>query len=576
MNKDKKYGGQFRKLAKITKLPWMLLIVTCLVCTAHTALNLILPDVSSRLLSGDFTDATLKTMIWVLTVSAFVLALRQFLMELSRGQVTLAFRKSVFQKLLHLKSAYFDTHPSATLISRATMDTSMLSDFIVGALCYIPSLLYTFVASFVIIFSYDWRLVVLEAVLVPILFLITWLHGRLQFKWYDRIQTRLAGLSAFLAERLLNIPMMKLFVREEFEQQKGLDTVGELYTTQKKYMFRLAGIDFLVNFETVLQSVIVVVGGAALIHLGYIDLQEWIAFYIYSGGLIGSVQQLVDYWQRYKQMTGSAKRISEIAAEEEEGRGGGLEMPQENRDITFQNVSFAYADGPEVLKDINLTICANKKTVIIGRSGAGKTTMLYLLEQFFQPASGHILYGDTDISRYSCDSWRRGIGYVSQSAALFSGTIRENILYGIHRETTDAQIEAALKKAQLWEFVQSAPGGLDIPVGENGSKLSGGQRQRVAIARLFLQDPKIVLLDEATSSLDIEAIAAINECFDELAKDRTVIIVSHALRDCDRADTIVVLEDGRLDACGPREEIIAHNHIYQSLKSMREEGASNG
>lgn len=570
MKQKKANSSQFWGLLKITKIPWVMLAATCLACIIHTVLSLVLPDISSRLLSGEFTNENLKTMIWVLAVSAFVLALRQFLLEITRGQVTLSFRKSVFEKLLRLKTAYFDANPSATLISRATQDTTMLSDFLVGGLCYLPSLIYTFVASFVIIFSYDWRLVVLEAVLLPILFGITWLHGKLQFKWYNRMQGKLATLSAFLAERLLNIPMMKLFVREELEQQNGLNTVDELYKTQKKYMFRLSGVYFLVQFESVIQSIIVVVGGAAFIHLGYIDLQEWIAFYLYAGGLIGSVQQILDYWQRYKQMTGSAKRISEIAAEEEEPCGGTMEMPDENRDISFQNVSFAYGEGPEVLNGIDLTIRAGKKTVIIGRSGAGKTTMLYLLEQFFVPTSGRILYGDTDISQYARRSWRSGIGYVSQNPVLFTGTIRENVLYGIDRAVGEDELESALRKAQLWDFVCSCINGLDTQVGENGSKLSGGQRQRVVIARLFLKDPKIILLDEATSSLDPEAKAAINDCLDQLAKDRTIIIVSHELRDCDLADDIVVLDRGTLDACGKREEIVDKNAVYLSLKAAQE------
>lgn len=570
MKQKKANSSQFWGLLKITKIPWVMLAATCLACIIHTVLSLVLPDISSRLLSGEFTNENLKTMIWVLAVSAFVLALRQFLLEITRGQVTLSFRKSVFEKLLRLKTAYFDANPSATLISRATQDTTMLSDFLVGGLCYLPSLIYTFVASFVIIFSYDWRLVVLEAVLLPILFGITWLHGKLQFKWYNRMQGKLATLSAFLAERLLNIPMMKLFVREELEQQNGLNTVDELYKTQKKYMFRLSGVYFLVQFESVIQSIIVVVGGAAFIHLGYIDLQEWIAFYLYAGGLIGSVQQILDYWQRYKQMTGSAKRISEIAAEEEEPCGGTMEMPDENRDISFQNVSFAYGEGPEVLNGIDLTIRAGKKTVIIGRSGAGKTTMLYLLEQFFDPTSGRILYGDTDISQYARRSWRSGIGYVSQNPVLFTGTIRENVLYGIDRAVGEDELESALRKAQLWDFVCSCINGLDTQVGENGSKLSGGQRQRVVIARLFLKDPKIILLDEATSSLDPEAKAAINDCLDQLAKDRTIIIVSHELRDCDLADDIVVLDRGTLDACGKREEIVDKNAVYLSLKAAQE------
>lgn len=571
MKKNKDHGVHFLSLLQITKLPWALLIVTCLVSILQTVLNLLLPNISAQLLSGDFSDQALKTMVWVLTLNAFVLTLRQFFMEISKSKVTLSFRKAVLQKVLHLETRYFDEHPSGSLISRITLDTATLSDFIVGAFCYIPSLLYTLCGSFVIIFSYNWRLVVLEAILLPILFGITWLHGRLQFKWYNQIQTKLSVLSGFLAERLLNIPLMKLFVQEEFEERNGLNTVNELYGTQKKYMFRLMGVEFLVQFESVVQSIVVVVGGAVLIQQGHIDLQQWIAFYLYSGGLVGSVQQLLDYWQRYKQMTGSAKRITEIAAAKEEQSLGSAELPAQNQDIVLEDLSFAYSDGTLALNHISLTFPVNQKTAIVGRSGAGKTTLLYLLERFFEPSSGRILYGGTDISNYSYEDWRSSIGYVSQNAALFSGSIRDNVLYGIHRPVTDAELTAALEQAQILDFVRSSPDGLDTPVGENGSKLSGGQRQRVALARLFLSDPRIILLDEATSSLDAEARAAIHDCFDALAKDRTMIIVSHDLSDSDRADRIVVLDHGVLNAQGPRDEIQQNNPIYRALKNVQEQ-----
>lgn len=571
MKKNKDHGVHFLSLLQITKLPWALLIVTCLVSILQTVLNLLLPNISAQLLSGDFSDQALKTMVWVLTLNAFVLTLRQFFMEISKSKVTLSFRKAVLQKVLHLETRYFDEHPSGSLISRITLDTATLSDFIVGAFCYIPSLLYTLCGSFVIIFSYNWRLVVLEAILLPILFGITWLHGRLQFKWYNQIQTKLSVLSGFLAERLLNIPLMKLFVQEEFEERNGLNTVNELYGTQKKYMFRLMGVEFLVQFESVVQSIVVVGGGAVLIQQGHIDLQQWIAFYLYSGGLVGSVQQLLDYWQRYKQMTGSAKRITEIAAAKEEQSLGSAELPAQNQDIVLEDLSFAYSDGTLALNHISLTFPVNQKTAIVGRSGAGKTTLLYLLERFFEPSSGRILYGGTDISNYSYEDWRSSIGYVSQNAALFSGSIRDNVLYGIHRPVTDAELTAALEQAQILDFVRSSPDGLDTPVGENGSKLSGGQRQRVALARLFLSDPRIILLDEATSSLDAEARAAIHDCFDALAKDRTMIIVSHDLSDSDRADRIVVLDHGVLNAQGPRDEIQQNNPIYRALKNVQEQ-----
>ena len=552
--KDKKI--RFASLLRITRLPWVILILTMACCVLQTVLSLYLPNISSKLLAGEFTDENLKTMIWVLAINAFVLAGRQFLMELSRSRITLAFRKSVFGKLLRLKPVYYDRVPSDSMISRATLDTTMLSDFLVGFFCYLPSLLITFAGSLSVIYTYDWRLLLLELVVLPLIFLVTWLHGRVQFKWYAKMQGKLAELSAYLAGRLANYPLIKLFVMEENEFCRGAEAIDGLYRTQKQYGFRLCGVLFLVNMESAIQSVAVVVGGAWFISKGIITLQQWIAFYAYAGGIIGSVQQFLDYWERYKQMTGSAKRITELSAEPEEGKGGSEEAPKELRTITLKHVTFSYEADHPVLKDASCIFPAGKKIAVFGKSGAGKTTLLNLLERLYAPEEGHILYGDTDIETYSYDSWRGKLGYIFQNPTLFSGTIRENMLYGVKENVSDDKLRAALQKVSLLDYVDGTEKGLDTEVGEGGSRLSGGQRQRLAIAGIFLKNPRIILLDEFTSALDPEVRKAVADAIDELAKGRTLIMITHDDADGLNADMSLYLEDGKFSVL--RGEEAAH------------------
>lgn len=395
--------------------------------------------------------------------------------------------------------------------------------------------------------------------------LLTFVSGRLGFKWNNRIQIKLAELTGYLAEILANIPLLKVFVQEVKEDQKGQDNIEELYKTKVKYQFITAGLTAADELQGIVTNVVAIVGGAWLVTHEYITLEIWMAYYLYTGNLSRGITEMKLFWERTKAAQGAARRMSEIAMEQDETAGGNLDLTkQDGGDLCFEQVGFSYGDT-QVLRDMTFTIPANKVTAFVGKSGAGKSTVFGLLERFYDPDSGRITMGGESVDAYSLRSWRQAIGYVPQETQLLSGTIRSNITYGLERQVTEEEIIRAAKAANAYDFIMEQKNGFDTETGERGSKLSGGQCQRIAIARALLKDPKILLLDEVTSSLDAEAKAAVEEALERLKDGRTTIMIAHDLSTVRDADQIIVLDDRTVEAAGTHEELIQTSPVYQSL-----------
>ena len=249
--------------------------------------------------------------------------------------------------------------------------------------------------------------------------------------------------------------------------------------------------------------------------------------------------------------------------------GGGRTVPSQPGDLKFENVTFRY-DTDTVLKNVSFTLPAGKTTALVGPSGAGKSTIFGLLERFYDPESGRVTLGGVDAKEFHKSSWRQAIGYVPQSSPLFSGTIRSNMTYGLDRTFTDEELARAAKDANIYEFILSCDNVFDTDVGERGCKLSGGQRQRIAIARALLKDPQILLMDEATSSLDPEARSEVEKAMERLKEGRTTVIVAHEIRSIEDADQIVVLSGGEVNGIGSAGQLASNNALYRRLKDLQD------
>ena len=409
--------------------------------------------------------------------------------------------------------------------------------------------------------GYDWHLVAAELVIVPVIVLIGILKGRVDFSLNNGLQLKAAMLTGGISELLSNVPLIKVFVQEEKADKKSGQMVNDLYRTKMKITWIGNAFAAVSTVLEVAETLIVILFGIYLIRHDYITVSIWVAFYMYSTNLTGCVDSLMSVWDDLKTAQGAMKRISEIACEKEDAYDTGEKLTQMNDDIRIEHVRFQYEEK-NVLEDISFTIPKGKHTAIVGLSGAGKTTILNLLERFYEPQSGQICMGNQSIMDYSLRSWREKVGYVTQDAWVIEGTVRDNLLYALQEKISDEELLSRMKAIKMDALLKELPDGLDTLTGEGGNRLSGGQRQRICVARTLLAGPELLLLDEATSNLDALTEQSICEAVRHLHNEQTVVSVAHKLMTIEDADQIVVMANGKVDSIGTHEELMKNKGLY--------------
>ena len=562
----------FRALIRKTRLPYGRIILCVAASLLVAELNLLFPSYTEQIMAGDFSAGIIIATIAVLIGGAFADTLYQSLCMIVKGLISKRFRNTVWEKVVRLPVKYYSEDGTSEIISRVTEDTTKLSDFLTDDIAGLVSNIYTLVGTTVILFSYDWHLVLAEAVIIPLIIVMGIIKGRVDFKWNNILQARVAELTAGIAEILSNIPLIKTFVQEKKATEQSEKLTGDLYKTKMKMTWISNAFSSVSTLLTVAESLIVIFFGIYLIKGGIITVSVWVAFYLYSTNLSGSVDTMMTIWNDLKTAQGAMHRISELACEEEDPYDWGEPFEGHGEDISFRDVSFRYEDAP-VLDHLNFTVPHGKITAIVGMSGAGKSTVLNLLERFYTPTGGEITYGGRNITDYALRSWRRAVGYVAQDASLMDGTVRENLMYALDTPLSDDELMAKLREIGMESLPGELEEGLDTEVGEGGCNLSGGQRQRICIARLLLNPPEIILLDEVTSSLDACAEESADQALHTLLKDRTVIMVTHKIQTVQDADQIILLQDGHSAESGTYAELMEKNGLF---RAMREKQAKAG
>lgn len=315
---------------------------------------------------------------------------------------------------------------------------------------------------------------------------------------------------------------------------------------------------------------VVVMGyGGMRVATGALTAGELVAFILYLVQIVMPMGQFTQFFTQLQKAIGATERIIETLDAREEDHASGRELNSANQPIYVENVSFAYDGGETILENVSFTIAPGKVTAIVGPSGSGKTTMLSLLERYYQPNSGSIRLGEEQIHDFTLASWRSKIGYVSQESPLIAGTIRENICYGLGREISDDELRQAAAMAYADQFIEELPDGYETQVGERGVKLSGGQRQRIGIARALLRDPQILMLDEATSSLDSKSELVVQQALTNLMKGRTTLVIAHRLSTVVDADQILFLEKGKITGRGRHAELYETHALYREFATQQ-------
>ena len=479
-------------------------------------------------------------------------------------------RLALYSRMVRLPMTFFDKRRTGELISRITADVSLLQDTFSVTLAEFFRQIITLVAGVGFLLYNTPKLTLFMLGTFPVLVFIAMVFGKFIRKLSKKTQDELAAANVIVEETLQSISTVKSFVGEVYESArygKGLNNVVGVALRQAKY--RGAFISFII-FALFGGIVAVMWYGASLVGSGAMSVGELVSFVLYTTFIGGSIAGLGDIYGQVQKAIGSSERVLEILEEEPEFAGGDVALDFKGK-IDFKNIQFHYPTRPEVevLKGLSFHVNPGEKVALAGHSGAGKSTIIQLLLRFYEIQGGQILVDDKNITNWDLQALRGKVGMVPQEVLLFGGSIRENIAYA-KPDASEEEIILAAKKANAWQFISQFPEGLDTLVGERGVKLSGGQRQRVAIARAILKDPSILILDEATSSLDAESESLVQEALDELMKGRTTIIIAHRLATIRKVDRIYVLKDGEIIEEGNHQDLLKKDEgFYANLVRLQ-------
>ncbi|HGZ4249897.1 TPA: SAV1866 family putative multidrug efflux ABC transporter [Staphylococcus aureus] len=497
--------------------------------------------------------------------------IRQYLAQWTSNKILYDIRKKLYNHLQALSARFYANNQVGQVISRVINDVEQTKDFILTGLMNIWLDCITIIIALSIMFFLDVKLTLAALFIFPFYILTVYVFfGRLRKLTRERSQA-LAEVQGFLHERVQGISVVKSFAIEDNEA-KNFDKKNTNFLTRALKHTRWNAYSFAaINTVTDIGPIIVIGVGAYLAISGSITVGTLAAFVGYLELLFGPLRRLVASFTTLTQSFASMDRVFQLIDEDYDIKNGVGAQPIEIKQgrIDIDHVSFQYNDNEApILKDINLSIEKGETVAFVGMSGGGKSTLINLIPRFYDVTSGQILIDGHNIKDFLTGSLRNQIGLVQQDNILFSDTVKENILLGRPTATDEEVIEAA-KMANAHDFIMNLPQGYDTEVGERGVKLSGGQKQRLSIARIFLNNPPILILDEATSALDLESESIIQEALDVLSKDRTTLIVAHRLSTITHADKIVVIENGHIVETGTHRELIAKQGAYEHLYSIQ-------
>ncbi|HDK4338441.1 Lipid A export ATP-binding/permease protein MsbA [Staphylococcus aureus] len=497
--------------------------------------------------------------------------IRQYLAQWTSNKILYDIRKKLYNHLQALSARFYANNQVGQVISRVINDVEQTKDFILTGLMNIWLDCITIIIALSIMFFLDVKLTLAALFIFPFYILTVYVFfGRLRKLTRERSQA-LAEVQGFLHERVQGISVVKSFAIEDNEA-KNFDKKNTNFLTRALKHTRWNAYSFAaINTVTDIGPIIVIGVGAYLAISGSITVGTLAAFVGYLELLFGPLRRLVASFTTLTQSFASMDRVFQLIDEDYDIKNGVGAQPIEIKQgrIDIDHVSFQYNDNEApILKDINLSIEKGETVAFVGMSGGGKSTLINLIPRFYDVTSGQILIDGNNIKDFLTGSLRNQIGLVQQDNILFSDTVKENILLGRPTATDEEVVEAA-KMANAHDFIMNLPQGYDTEVGERGVKLSGGQKQRLSIARIFLNNPPILILDEATSALDLESESIIQEALDVLSKDRTTLIVAHRLSTITHADKIVVIENGHIVETGTHRELIAKQGAYEHLYSIQ-------
>ena len=567
---------EFHNILKYAK-PYIKSLIFAFLCLALTSLiNLVLPLIVRNMINAvivlknnEMLDSLAWDLIIIIGLQAAFAVTHNYIFGFVGHRMTTDFRIEFFSHIQSLSLRFFQERRVGEILSRMSNDISVIQNALVTIPVALLRQSITLLGALAIILYLNWKLTGLILLILPPLMIFARVFGRRLKVFSEKLQDHVAQAVVVLEEVMSSIKIVKSFTREPYERnrfQEKIETAFERAVDKLKISAFFG--PFILGLTFLVSALLIWYGGYQVMR-GATTPGELAAFFLYALIIAGPIGTFVRLYTQIQEARGAIQRVYEILDTEPIVQNPENPVSLENitGSIQFENVSFGYQDTG-VIHDVSFDVLPGQTVALVGPSGAGKSTIIKLLLRFFDPNSGTIRLDGHDIRTLDRKSFLSQIGLVPQETLLFGGTVRENILYG-KLDATEAELEEAAQKANAHEFITNMEKGYDTIVGEKGTKLSGGERQRIAIARAILKDPKILVLDEATSSLDNRSESLIQEGLETLMAHRTTFIVAHRLSTIHKADQIIVLDKGCIVETGQHENLMNNKGLYHTLYTMK-------
>ncbi len=568
---------EFRKILKYAR-PYTKSLVFAFLCLSLTSLiNLVLPLIVRNMINAvivlkdsEVLDGLAWDLIIIIGLQAVFAVTHNYIFGFVGHRMTTDFRVEFFSHIQSLSLRFFQERRVGEILSRMSNDISVIENALVTIPVALLRQSITLLGAMTIILYLNWKLTGLILLILPPLMIFARVFGRRLKMFSEKLQDHVAQAVVVLEEVISSIKIVKSFTREPYERSRFQ---GKIETAFDRAVDKLKVSSFFGPFIlglTFLVSALLIWYGGYQVMQGTTTPGELAAFFLYALIIAGPIGTFIRLYTQVQEASGAISRVYEILDTQPMIQNPENPVPFGDLEghIQFEKVSFGYRDKTEVIHDVSLDILPGQTAALVGPSGAGKSTLIKLLFRFFDPSTGAIRLDGHDIRTLDRERFLSQIALVPQETLLFGGTVKENILYG-KLDATDSELKEAAQKANAHEFIMNMEKGYDTVVGEKGAKLSGGERQRIAIARAILKNPKILVLDEATSSLDNRSESLIQDALETLMAHRTTFIIAHRLSTIHKADQIIVLDKGNIVEAGQHEDLMSQKGLYHNLYTLK-------
>ena len=549
------------------------LIVSIVLAVGSQVAGLAIPWLTGKVIDDGITPHNTRALVILVLliaiaglVRSLMLVGRRFIAGRQALGVEFDIRNALYARLLRLSWGFYDRHQTGQLMSRATVDLQQVRFFLGYGLIFFGQHILSIVATTAILFVLDWEIALIALAITPALIAIAYVYSRSSHPILREVQQRMADMTTVAEENIVGVNVIKAFAQEPQEEEKFARRNEAVFAESVRATRQRAFYVPLLSFLPLLaQAAVLLVGGHRVIN-GNLEVGEFIAINVYVLLLVMPLRMLGMWIGTSQRAIASGERIFEVLDEVEDVTDApdAKPLPPGEGHVRFDHVTFGYEPDRPILHEVELEVAAGRTIALIGHTGSGKTTLTSLVPRFYDPQQGRVLLDGEDVRSLRLEELRGAIGIVSQDPFLFSTTVRENVAFGAPL-ATDEEVERAARMAQAHEFVSELPDGYDTIIGERGITLSGGQRQRIAIARAILLDPRVLILDDATASVDATTEAKIRLGLREAMKGRTTFIIAHRLSTISLADEIVVLDHGRVAGRGPHADLLETSLVYQEI-----------